>query len=68
MTSSKLNPPAMKSNYNSVNVSQNAEGGMVGGLLNVSNEGGVGSGASTPNHLSQQNLIKIMKKIKSSNP
>ena len=30
------------------------------------NNNGTGSGSNTPSHLSQQNLIKIMKKIKSS--
>lgn len=71
MTSGKLSVPSAKLTYSSVNVSQNTEAGTrVTGLLNVSNEGGggAGSGSSTPNHLSQQNLIKIMKKIKSSNP
>lgn len=51
-----------QSNYNSVNISNNN-----GDALNMSNEGVSSSGASTPNHLSQQNLIKIMKKFKSSN-
>ena len=45
-----------------------AEGGLAGaqGNCDAGNNGGSGSGSSTPNHLSQQNLIKIMKKIKSS--
>jgi hypothetical protein len=56
----------VQKSYNSVNMS--AEGGMAGaqGNCDTGNNGGSGSGSSTPNHLSQQNLIKIMKKIKSS--
>lgn len=44
-----------QSNYNSVNINSN------GDALNMSNEG-----VSSGTHLSQQNLIKIMKKFKSS--
>lgn len=71
LTQSKGNP-TIRVNYNSVNAGSSSAGNEPG-ALNVSahhHEGPVGSssGASTPSHLSQQNLIKIMKKIKSSNP
>ena len=60
MTSSKVPP---KLNYNSVNIHLNPSSD-----LNMSNkESNNNSGSSTPSHVSQQNLIKIMKKIKSSN-
>lgn len=69
ISSTKLSQAVQKS----LNVSAN-DGGSSSNpppALNVSNENGVstanGSGANTPNHLSQQNLIKIMKKIKNSN-
>ena len=59
LTSSKLNP---KTSYNSVNISSGAGG------LNISQDAHSNgdSGANTPSHLSQQNIIKFMKKIKSS--
>lgn len=55
----------MQKSYNGLNISSNSGTNINSGQQEGTN-GNTGSGSSTPNNLSQQNLIKIMKKIKSS--